>query len=54
VPSLGEDGSDLHYQGALGDWLLRQKQLERGTIEGILHPEIQASLQALADQGINL
>ncbi len=55
LPGLGEDGGPLHYHGQLGRWLANQRRYKKlGSDKLKVHPDREALLQALVDEGVNI
>lgn len=51
---MGDDGSDLHYEGKLGRWLQDQRRMKKGTRGSKrLTAEREEKLQELVDQGMH-
>lgn len=52
LEGMGEEGTDVYYEGNLGLWLKNQRCMRRGTRGKLrLSPERESQLQGLVDQG---
>lgn len=56
IPGAGEGGTDALFNGMLGDWVQKQRQLHKGKLgkkdaASQLPPDQEAAIQQLVDQG---